>query len=238
MIVAIHQPNYLPWLGYFYKMANCDVFVFLDDALHSKSSFTNRNKIKTREGTKLLSVPLSTKEVKINEIIISNEQKWQLKHWNIIENAYGQAPYWSKYSVYFKDVYKKVFWSLLNELNIGLILLIKDILGIKTEIITSSKLKIENQERSQRNLSICKYLGANVYLSGEGARSYNDEEAFEREAIRLVYTNFQHPVYHQLWGDFVPNLSIIDLLLNEGDRSLQILREASLRCHLSEAYQG
>lgn len=224
MIVAIHQPNYLPWLGYFYKMSNCDVFVFLDDALHSKSSITNRNKIKTRGGTKLLTVPLSTKEVKINELIICNEQKWPLKHWNIIENAYSQAPYWGEYSIYFNDIYKKMSWSFLSELNVRLISLIKDILGIRTEVITPSELKIENQRGSQRNLSICKYLGADVYLSGEGARSYNDEEAFEREGIKLVYTNFRHPVYQQLWGDFIPNLSIIDLLFNEGEKSLSILK--------------
>jgi len=225
MIVAIHQPNYLPWLGLFYKMANCDVFVFLDDALHSKSSFTNRNKIKTREGTKLLSVPLSTKEVKINELTICNDQKWQLKHWNIIENSYSQAPYWEEYSVYFREILTKKSWTYLSELNIALIWLIKGILGIKTEIITSSMLKISNHRGSERNLAICKYLDADIYLSGEGARSYNDEESFEREGIKLVYTRFQHPVYHQLWGDFVPNLSIIDLLFNEGEKSLPILRE-------------
>ena len=225
MIIAIHQPNYLPWLGFFYKMANCDVFVFLDDALHSKSSFTNRNKVKTREGIKLLSVPLSTKEVKINELLICNDQKWQLKHWNIIENSYRQAPYWEEYSVYFREILTKKSWTYLSELNMALIWLIKGILGIKTEIITSSMLKIGNHRGSERNLTICKYLDADVYISGEGARNYNDEETFEREGIKLVYTGFQHPVYHQLWGDFVPNLSIIDLLFNEGEKSLPILRE-------------
>lgn len=224
MIVAIHQPNYLPWLGFFYKMAKCDAFVFLDDALHSKSSFTNRNKIKTREGIKLLSVPLSTKEVRISELIICNDQKWQSKHWNIIENSYRQASCWEEYSRYFREILINKSWTYLSELNIALIWLIKGILGIKTEVITSSMLKIENQRGSQRNLSICKYLDADVYLSGEGARSYNDEESFEREGIKLVYTGFQHPVYHQLWGDFVPKLSIIDLLFNEGGESLPILR--------------
>ena len=224
MIIAIHQPNYLPWLGYFYKMTNCDVFVLLDDALHSKSSFTNRNKIKTREGTKLLSVPLSTKEVKINELIISNDQKWQSDHWNIIENSYQKAPYWEEYIVYLREILTKKSWTYLCELNFALIWLIKGILGIKTEIMTSSMLKIGNHTGSERNLAICKYLDADVYLSGEGARSYNDEESFEREGIKLVYIGFQHPVYHQLWGDFVPNLSIIDLLFNEGEESLSILK--------------
>jgi hypothetical protein len=110
-------------------------------------------------------------------------------------------------------------------LNIALIRLLKDILGIKTEIITSSMLKIGNPKGSERNLAICKYLGADIYLSGEGARSYNNEKEFEREGIKLVYTNFKHPVYHQIWGDFVPNLSIIDLLFNEGGKSLPILKE-------------
>ena len=225
MIVAIHQPNYLPWLGYFYKMANCDVFVLLDDALHSKSSFTNRNKVKTREGTKLLSVPLSTKEVKINELVISNDQKWQSNHWNIIENSYKKAPHWEEYSIHFKEIFKNKRWAYLCELNKALICLIKGILGIKTEIITSSMLKIGNKTGSDRNLAICKYLDADIYLSGEGARSYNDEESFEKEGVKLVYAGFQHPVYNQLWGDFVPNLSTVDLLFNEGEKSLSILTE-------------
>jgi len=225
LIVAIHQPNYLPWLGFFYKMANCDVFVLLDDALHSKSSFTNRNKVKTREGIKLLSVPLSTKEAKINELIICNDQKWQSNHWNIIENSYRKAPHWEEYSAYFREILAKKSWTYLCELNIALIWLLKGILGIKTEIVTSSMLKISNHTGSERNLAICKYLGADVYLSGEGARSYNDEEAFEREGIKLDYTAFRHPVYHQLWGDFVASLSIIDLVFNEGEKSLSILRE-------------
>jgi len=141
----------------------------------------------------------------------------------MIENSYRQAPYWEEYSFYLREILTKKSWTYLSELNIALILLIKGILGIKTEVITSSMLNIDNQRGSERNLTICKYLGADVYLSGEGARSYNDEKAFEREGIKLVYTGFQHPVYHQLWGDFVPNLSIIDLLFNEGEMSLPIL---------------
>ncbi len=223
-IVAIHQPNYLPWLGYFYKIINCDVFVFLDDALHSKSSFTNRSKIKTREKTQWLTVPLATREVIINELLITNNKKWQSKHWNTLQNAYQPSRYWEEYSIYFEDIYKETAWSILSELNARLILLIKDILGLNTLIITSSDLKMENQKGSQRNLSICKHLNADVYLSGEGARNYNDDVAFEREGIKLVYTNFKHPVYHQLWGDFIPNLSIIDLIFNEGERSLEILK--------------
>lgn len=229
MIVAIHQPNYIPWLGYFYKMANCDIFVFLNDALHSKKYYTHRSRIKTKDGVRWLTVPLSAKEVKINELVICNDVKWQLKHWNIMETAYRKAPYWDEYSSYFKDIYdKKIIWSSLSELNYKIISIIRDLLGITTPTVESSELQIESKKGSERNLCICKQLGADIYLSGEGAKRYNDEEAFNREGINLAYTNYKYPlrfpVYHQLWGDFAPNLSIIDLLFNEGPNSLEILK--------------
>jgi hypothetical protein len=227
-VVAIHQPNYLPWLGYFYKMAYCDMFVVLDDVLHSKSSVTSRCQIKAREGAKLLSVPLATKEVRINETAICNDGKWQLKHWHAMENAYRSSIYWNEYNSYFEHAYRGTRWSTLSQLNVFLIMTIRTILDLNNKIILSSELGAIGGERSNRNLEICRSLAADAYLSGTGARSYNDEEAFRKAGVDLIYSDFEHPVYRQLWGDFVPNLSIVDLLFNEGGSSLDILKAS---CH-------
>ena len=129
MIVAIHQPNYLPWLGYFYKIIHCDLFVFLDNVLHSKSGYTHRNRIKTKEGPRWVSVPLSTKEIRINDVLISNDRNWRSKHRNLIINAYGGAPYFEKYNPYFEHVYSSN-WEKLADLNENLIKTICELLVI------------------------------------------------------------------------------------------------------------
>lgn len=220
--VAIHQPNFLPWIGYFYKMANCDVFVILDDAKHSKSSPTNKNKIKTPNGIKTLSVPLSKKEVAIKEVTIFNDGQWNKQHWRIIYDSYRKAPYFEEYSPIFEKIYNAK-WDYLCELNIEIIKIVKQILKIKSQIIISSELQVNLGSKSERNMNICKFLGGDVYLSGTGARKYNDEDAFLKAGIKLEYTDFKHPIYPQLWGDFVPNLSVVDLLFNCGAESKKIL---------------
>jgi hypothetical protein len=106
---------------------------------------------------------------------------------------------------------------------------IKTMLGLNNRIILSSELNAIGGERSNRNVEICKSLGADTYLSGTGARSYNDEEAFRRAGVSFIYSDFAHPSYRQLWGEFVPNLSVVDLLFNEGSGSLNILNASCKR---------
>lgn len=222
MIIAIHQPNYIPWIGYFYKMAKCDVFVLLDDALHSKGTITNKNKVKTPNGVSTLIVPLSIKEKKINELIICNDGKWNKKHWRIIHDSYMKAPFFNAYAGFFAQVFNSEFETFC-ELNITLIKEIRRILGISAKLIVASNLNGDFGKGSERNMNICRHLGGDTYLSGLGARKYNDEAAFKEAGIDLIYSDFVHPVYPQLWGEFVSNLSIIDMLFNCGDKSLEIL---------------
>jgi len=222
MRVAIHQPNYIPWLGYFYKMAKSDIFVLLDDALHSKGSITNKNIVKTPNGALTLIVPLSTKEVKLKEVLICNDGKWNKKHWRIIHDSYRKAPFFDKYSDIFAQVFSSEYETLC-ELNITLIEKIRQSLGIKTKLVVASDLEGDFGKGSDRNMNICRHLGGDTYLSGLGARKYNDEVAFKETGIDLVYSDFEHPVYPQLWGEFVPNLSIIDFLFSCGEKSLEIL---------------
>lgn len=215
MIVAIHQPNYLPWLGFFHKMANCDTFVLLDNVKHSKSSFTHRNKIKMNNEAILLSVPLKNKESVINELIISNPDENLKQHFRIIENSYRKSKYWELYAPELFKIYNSN-WVKLFDLNLSLINLVRKNLGINTKLLIASQLSNISGEGSERNLSICKELGANIYLSGSGARVYNDENAFKEAGIVIKYDEFVHPIYKQLGNNFIPNLSAIDFLLNCG----------------------
>lgn len=225
MIIGIHQPNYLPWLGYFYKIARSDIFVFLDNAQYSKSSFINRNKIKTSQGAAWLTVDVLKKgrfKQLINEVEINNDTSWSSTHEKTISQNYSKARYFEKYKNFFEDVYHRR-WQQLVDLNEALTTLICDISGISgVKFIRASEINVRGQS-TELLINICKAVGADTYLSGFGAKQYMDEKAFEQANISLRYYDFEHPTYHQLWGEFIPNLSIIDLLFNEGDKSLEIL---------------
>jgi len=225
MIVAIHQPNYIPWLGYFYKIANCDIFVLLDNVQYNKNGFRNRNKIKTSQGTAWLSVGVLTKGCYgqlITEVEINNNVTWSSIHEKTISQNYSRAPYFKKYKAFFEDVYHRK-WERLVDLDEALIKVIYEILVIKgVKFIRASDLNTSGQS-TELLVNICKAVGADTYLSGPSGQKYMDEGLFVREGLSLRYSDFKHPSYSQLWGDFIPNMSIIDLIFNEGEKSLEIL---------------
>lgn len=225
MIVAIHQPNYLPWLGYFFKIAKCDRFVLLDNVQYSRDGFVNRNKIKTPQGAAWLTVGVLTKDrygQLINEVEINSSIPWSSIHEKSLFQNYSKAPYFRDYISFFQDIYHRK-WERLVNLNDALINVICQILGIRSvEFIHASELNTSGTS-TELLVNICKAVGADTYLSGPSGKEYMDEELFEKEGINLRYSDFKHPVYTQLWGDFTPNMSIIDLIFNEGERSLEIL---------------
>ncbi len=222
MIVSGHQPNYLPWLGYFHKMKSCDLFVILDDVLHSNRGITSRNKIKGPEGSRLLSVPLVRKEVPIKDVEVINESRWYRKHWYSLQGCYARAAYWKEYKERFFVIYNDPGDNL-AELNLRLIEVVREILDISTPMIRSSDIPGITGKKGTKIINICKYLGADTYLSGNGARVYNDEGEFKRNGLRLVYQDFEHPVYPQQWGKFLPNLSAVDMIFNCGRESKNYL---------------
>lgn len=224
MKIAIHQPNYLPWIGYFDKMDQVDKFVILDKAFNSNSrSYTNRNKVKTPHGSIWLTVPITKKEIPINEIRIDNNQNWKEKHWKIIQSYYKRGKYWNDYKEGFEQIYLTE-WEKIADLNIALINHIKDLLNIKTDILLESEFQINFGKGSTRNLNIVKHLNGKTYLSGTGARAYNNEKEFEENNIQLIYQDFKHPYYTQCWGEFISNLSIIDMIFHCGPETIQIIR--------------
>jgi hypothetical protein len=222
MIIAIHQPNYLPWCGFFHKMLSCDLFVILDDVPYSKRAITNKNKIKSPEGSRLLSVPISQKKGLIKDVTTVDDGKWPQKHWGSLQRCYSRAPFWKQYEQLFLPIYETPDQKL-ADFNLRFIEVVRNLLDIKTPMIRSSEIQGTTGQKGEKIINICKALQATVYLSGTGAQAYNDEIEFERNKIRLVYQKFDHPHYPQLWGDFIPHLSIIDLLLNCGPKSKEFL---------------
>ena len=216
MIASIHQPAYIPWLGYFDKLSKSDIHIFFDDAEYSKNNLFNRNKIKTPQGAIWLTVPIKYKSgLPINKTKIDNSSVWQEEHWKTLNANYARAPHFKKYSdIFFKKIYSQD-WEFLSDLTIEMNKIIADLLEIKVKFMKSSDLNVEGK-RNEKLINLCKKAEADVYLSGQGARVYMDENLFLLNNIKVIYQEFQHPAYEQLWGDFIPNLSAFDFLFNCG----------------------
>lgn len=229
MIVAVHQPQYLPWLGYFDKIIKSDCFIFLDKVQYKHREFQNRNRIRTDKGWLWLSVPVICKgrrEQLLSEVKIDNTKHWQKKHWITLSFYYQKAPFFKDYASFFESLYLRKQWDRLIELNYYIIEYFLNLWEIKRKLHWESELNIDTKG-TERIIQICKKLGATTYLSGRGAKAYLVESRFEEEGITLKYQEFKHPIYKQCFcekeGDFIPNLSAIDLLFNEGARSKEII---------------
>lgn len=230
-IAVGHQPNYLPYLGFFDKIARCNKFVIVDTVQYVKRGpfgWIHRNKIKTPAGELWLSVPILSKgkfEQKICDAEINNNICWQRKHWKSILINYHKSPYFKKYSDFFEELYLQK-WIYLADINEAIIKFIIKILNIDVEIYRSSKMNYNfTGQGTGVIIDICNALGCDTYLSGIHGRDYLDIELLKKNNIKILFQNYNHPVYNQLHGQFIPYMSIIDLLFNEGDKSLKILTD-------------
>lgn len=214
-IAAIHQPNYIPWLGYFYKIYQSDIFVFLDDAQFSNEGMHNYCYIKTPQGSFRLKIPVKQSlGNKINEVQTRYELKWNEKHLKTIEFNYRRAKNFREVYYDISELIGKEYLSLAS-MNSSIIKFIAGKLGIITRYINSSELDIAG-EKEERILKICNKLGSEIYYSGTGAKAYQNEENFNSHGIELRYSVFNPFKYPQLWDGFQPNVTIIDFLMNCG----------------------
>ncbi|MGA1823660.1 MAG: WbqC family protein [bacterium] len=216
MITAIHQPQYMPWLGYMNKIASVDVFVLLDTVQYKKNEWQNRNQIKTATGSQWITTPVSYHyPQKIMEVEINNTVRWGAKHSASLITNYNKAPYFKTYADFFHDIFSKK-WDLLVDLNIQIIEFLTTIWGLNTDIIRASNINMDEQNPTTRLITICKALGADTYLSGKDGAQYMDLEQFADNGIQVVFQKFSAKTYPQLFNEFIPNLSSIDLLFNCG----------------------
>jgi hypothetical protein len=226
MKLAIHQPHYMPWCGYFHKIASADLFVLLDDVQFKKNEWQHRNRIRSSQGAQLISVPNHYLfPQRINEVRINNQEPWQEKHWRTLVAAYGKASCFTLYKEEFQRFYAGS-WELLAALNIDSVKLLARLLGIQTPMELSSPHQFQGSS-TERLVNICRHFGADIYLSGVGGKEYMDLGLFEKAGIRVEFQEFVNPVYVQHWSrsaeDFIPALSVIDALFNCGERSLGLI---------------
>ena len=224
------QPTYIPWLGYFDLIDKSDIFVFLDSVQFDKRSWQQRNRIKTPRGELMLTVPVVTKgrfDQKIYDVEIDTSQKYIKKHLNSICSNYNKTKYFEDYRKELEDIYNEDIKKI-SQLNKKLIYWLSSKFGITTHFTSSSKIDAIGT-KTELLVNICKQVGADHYISPAGSKGYIDQNnLFVKSKIKLSYQNYNHPAYNQFHGDFIPYMSAIDLLFNEGDCSLGIIRSGSL----------
>jgi hypothetical protein len=231
MIVAAHQPAYLPWLGYLDKMAKADVFVVMDDLQFEAQNFQNRQRVKLDSGAGWLTVPVvhGAQTDRILDKRIDNagslRQHWQRRTWRTFEIHYARAPHFARYADELRDIYTRP-WDRLLDLDLELLSFARRVLRIHVPIVLSSSLGLVGT-KTDRLIDLCKKLGARAYLSGSGGSAgYLDTERMGRAGIGVIWQHFDHPTYPQRYEEahgFIARLGFVDLLFNCGEASSEIL---------------
>ena len=222
--IAIHQPHYLPWLGYLAKWAAADVFVFLDTVQYTNNGWQNRNRIKTANGAQWLTVPVHARlGMGIDEVTVAGSPPWRARHRRAIELAYAGARYLEAHRAALERFYAEP-WERLTPLALASAEWLARTIGVTPPTRQASTLGPLLTDPTDRLIAICRAVGADTYLAGRDGATYMDRTRFEAEGIRVLYQSYVHPEYAQLHGDFTPFLSGLDLLLTHGDEALAILR--------------
>ena len=232
MILTAHQPVYLPWLGLFHKIALADVFCVFDIAQYQKSDYNNRNKIKTPNGGMLLTVPVNAHgrfgdQIK-NTMIANNE--WARQHFKAIYFNYKKSPFFNKYIDDLESIYLGEEYKYLADLNTTMLIYFLEKLDISTKIIKASNYDFSGK-KSDLVLDMCIKLKAEKIIFGENGKDYVNMDHFFKNNIETVFQNYIHPSYNQLFkkDGFLPYMSIIDLLFNEGENSGKILMSGNIQ---------
>jgi hypothetical protein len=217
---VILQPSYIPWRGYFHQIQKADIFVFYDDVQYDDRGWRNRNRVKTRQGTRWLTIPVESQGAQVQRTPIHNigicwDRPWAQKHWTTIRHAYAKAPYFDRYAPLLEGFYARRP-ARLADFTIDLSVALAAELGLtRTRFLRSSTLTVEGT-RTDRLLALLRCIGADHYISGPSARDYIDEERVAAAGVTLEYMRYDYPEYEQLHPPYDPFVSIVDLLFMKG----------------------
>jgi hypothetical protein len=235
--VAIVQSSYVPWKGYFDLIGSVDEFILLDDVQFTKRDWRSRNRIKTSQGTAWITIPIQVKErfvQRISEAEVAHS-RWASKHWKSIEMHYARARYFRELAAWLRDLYESAAReSSLSRINELFIREISALLGLATRITRSSEYVLYGG-RTERLIHLCEQAGAQEYLSGPAAKAYLDTEAFAARGIAVRWKDYSgYPEYNQLFcPPFIHEVSILDLLLNEGSEGARKYLLSTRRCSMT-----
>ena len=214
MIVTIHQPDFLPWLGFFDRWKKSDLYIVLDDVQFVRKGWHHRDKIKTMHGVQWLTVPVQKKgrfTQEIRETLINSEEDWQRRILNMVRHAYGHAPCFHRIYPELEEIFSRNHERLVD-LNIDLLRYCAKELHIKTPLLFSSSLGVHSTG-TKRLVDLVMAVKGGSYFTGMGAKEYLEENLFTEKGLSVWWQEFFHPEYHQLHGDFVPGLSVLDYLM-------------------------
>ena len=217
MIVSIHQPNFFPWMGYFDKINRSDKFIFLTSSLRSKSDkyLTRTRIINNNSKLQYLSAPLGIKQIPINQLIMPADHQWKTKLLNIIKESYRDSNYFDEAYNDIKELlmYEYEYFS---DYSINIIKFYIFRLNINTKLYIDTDFGQDFGVSNQRNIALCKKVGGDIYLSGSGAKAYNDNKLYRDNSLDLIYQDYIAPTYLQISDEFIPGLSIMDVIFNCG----------------------
>jgi hypothetical protein len=227
-IVTMHQPNYLPWIGLFSKVAQTECFIIMDTFQYTRHGVIHRNKIRTNNGSSYLTIPIGKEfaVAKIKDVTLPQDNTWREIHWQSIYHNYVKTDFFKYHADFFEKLYKQDF-AYLWQINLEIIRYMLKSFDINVTILKASDLNIDmSLKHTDMIIAVLKSIGASTYLSGQSGRDYVEVEEFSQNNLTCKFAKFTHPIYQQRYPGFEPNLSAIDLLFNVGLRSSQVIRES------------
>ncbi|MFC1559007.1 WbqC family protein [Gemmatimonadota bacterium] len=230
MIVSIHQPQYLPWVGYLDKIDQADTFILLDTVQFKKSEWQNRNRLKTAQGPSWITVPVihDFGQLLADVVIDPRQDSWSRKHKQALRTHYGSTPHYALVADHLDQVWEQE-WERLTHLNRITIEVFMELMGIDTPLIWASELDPAPEHPDERLISLCEQVGADTYLAGSAGPDYMEMEKWHESGIEVCIHEFIHPEYTQPFGDFLPAMSAVDLLCNCGPDALALMRDVNGR---------
>lgn len=226
--VVIHQPDFIPYLGFFHRFLSADLYLVLDHVQFvngTARAWTHRDKIKTPKGAQWLSISVQKvpRDTPINQVELSDIVEWRGANLRLLEDNYGRVSYYDEIMPSLRRLYAEPT-KMLVDFNLCSIRMLMALLDVERPLVLSSALAPKGH-KNELLVDLLQKVGAGRYLSGVGARDYLDESLFKAAGIEVLWQDFQHPVYPQQFGEFEPYLSAIDMLFNCGvEESRRLLR--------------